>query len=436
MYAKMNSILLRGVTFDGKVSDILLEGGIISKIKIREDRNVPSRDMAADKVINCSGKHILPGFVNMHTHAAMTLLRGGFEDMALQNWLNNVWSVEDHLTQDDIYWGTKLAVLEMIKTGTTCFLDMYWFPDVAAQAVADMGIRANINYCILDGGDAQRGLKLRELCKQVYESSRNWAGDVKFGVAVHADYTNTEESMKWAADFARDKGLVLHCHLSETEHETQDDINKYGLTPAEHFDKFGLLGENTVLAHSVWLSDSDIELLGKRKVSVVHNINSNLKLASGYKFKYNELRDAGVNVCLGTDGAASSNNLDMREAAKTMAFMQKAWRNDPSALPLGELMEVATHNGAKALGYNGGQIREGAVADVILVDTTSESFVPSINFIGNFIYSANSSCIDTVICNGRVVMENRHVSTEEEIISKSEEIAEKLFKRSGKWTKE
>lgn len=429
----MSSILLKAVIFKGKTADILISGKRIEKIAFRDECGTPQRGFAADRVLNCAGKHILPGFVNMHTHAAMTLVRGCFEDMVLNDWLRNVWAVEDHLTEDDIYWGTKLAILEMIKTGTTCYHDMYWFPDVARRAAEEMGIRAMVDYCMLDGQNAEKGAQLRKVCLKVFELSRQWSDLVTFALAVHGDYTNSEETLRWASDFASDNGLVLHAHICETSSETKKDIYDYGMTPVERFDKFGLLGPKTVLAHGVWLTDADIELLAKRGASVVHNVNSNLKLSSGYKFRYNELRDAGVNVCLGTDGAASSNNLDMREAAKTMALMQKAWREDPSAMPLGELMDVASLNGAKALGIDAGQIREGALADIMLVDTSSEAFVPDFNFTSNFIYSANSSCIDTVICDGRILMEKRRVPGEEEIISKTLEIAHNLYKRSGKW---
>ena len=226
--------------------------------------------------------------------------------------------------------------------------------------------------------------------------------------------------------FAHEHGLVFTAHLAETLSETQEDIVKMSLTPTQHFNRLGLLGPQTVLAHSLWVDDHDIELLGRTHTNVVHNINSNLKLASGYRFKYNELRDAGANVCIGTDGAASSNNLDIRESMKTMAMVQKAWREDPSAMPLGELMNVATVNAARALGIDAGRVAEGALADLVLVDTRNEAFIPSTNFIGNLILSANSSCFDTAIVDGRIVMEGRKVPGEEEILSRADAIARKI----------
>ena len=226
--------------------------------------------------------------------------------------------------------------------------------------------------------------------------------------------------------FAREHNLVFTAHLAETLSETQEDVVKLNLTPAQHFNRLGLLGPRTVLAHALWLDEHDVEILGRNHTTVVHNINSNLKLASGYQFKYQELRDAGANICIGTDGAASSNNLDIRESLKTMALLQKAWREDPSAMPLGELMDLATVNGARALGIDAGVVAEGALADLVLVDLQSEAFVPDINFIGNLILSANSSCFDTVIIDGRVVMEGRKVPGQAEIIREADRIARKL----------
>ena len=191
------------------------------------------------------------------------------------------------------------------------------------------------------------------------------------------------------------------------------------MSPVEYLDSLGLLGPDVIAAHTIWLSDKDIEILGKRGVTCVHNINSNLKLASGYRFRYNELRDAGANVCIGTDGCGSSNNLDMLEAMKTSAMVQKAWRNDSAAMPIKELFQMSSANGAKALGLNLGEIREGALADIIIIDTDNYHFMSPASFEANLIYSAHSDCVDSVICNGRFVMKNRVVSAEREILDQA-----------------
>ena len=230
----------------------------------------------------------------------------------------------------------------------------------------------------------------------------------------------------WTSEFAKKHGLKVHFHLSETRKEVEDSMRKYGLSPVQYLDRLGVLGPDAIAAHTLWLSEEDIEILGRRKVNCVHNINSNLKLASGYRFLYNELRDAGANVCIGTDGCASSNNLDMLEAMKTSAIVQKAWRDDPSAMPLDELMDMATANGARALGLDSGRLVEGASADILIVNMENTFFLSPGSFLANFIYSAHSDCIDSVICNGRFLMKGRAVKGENEIIAQAKRILKKL----------
>lgn len=422
----MSTILLRNARLiDGRRVNITIKDKLIAAIAPATE---PAE--AADRVIDCSNFCAIPGLINSHTHAAMTLMRGVGKGLSLQAWLNKIWGIEAHLDPESIYWGTKLAILEMIKCGTTCFNDMYWHLPEVRQAVEEMGTRAVLNYVMLDGGDAERGLRQREECLKVAEMSKDWSDRVVFGMTIHADYTVSEDNMVWAAKTARELGTKLHVHISETEHEVNDDIARYGKTPVRHFDDLGLIDSNFIGAHALWLTDEDIEILGSRGASVVHNVNSNLMLSSGYKFKYNELRDAGANVCIGTDGCASSDNQDVRESMKTMALLQHAWRNDPTAMPLNELMDTATINGARALGINAGRIEEGALADIALVNLRTPELVPDIDFLSNFVFAANSSCIDTVICDGRIVMEGRKVAGEDEIMAKAEEQAWKLMKKA------
>ena len=201
---------------------------------------------------------------------------------------------------------------------------------------------------------------------------------------------------------------------------------KHGVSPVEYLDRLGVLGPDVIAAHTLWLSPEDIEILGKRGVTCVHNINSNLKLASGYRFLYNELRDAGANVCLGTDGCGSSNNLDMLETMKTSAMIQKAWRNDPSAMPIGELIAMATSNAAKGLGLEIGRIEAGALADIVIVDTDNYSFLSQAPFEANLIYSAHSECVDSVICNGRFLMRGRVVEGEQQILQEARKVLTKI----------
>lgn len=415
----MGTLLLKGIQSRGRIVDILVQGNRIARI-------AEHIDAVADRVIDGSGKAVIPGLINMHTHSPMTLMRSCYEDVPLKTWLDRIWAVEARLDEEAIYWGAKLAILEMLRTGTTCFLDMYWMTPAVARAAEEMGIRAFLPYHFLDNFDHEKAERQLRECEEVYAQSKEWPDRLQFCIAAHADYTTSDATLLRAGMFARDHDLVFTSHLAETLSETQEDVFKTGLTPAQHYDRLGLLGPRTVLAHALWLDEQDIEILGKSGTTVVHNVNSNLKLASGYRFQYDELRDAGANVCIGTDGAASSNNLDIRESMKTMVMLQKAWREDPSALPLDELMDIATVNAARALGIDAGRVEKGALADLVLVETRSEAFVPSHNFIGNLILSANSSCFDTVIVDGRVVMEGRQVPGQEEILAKAEEMARRI----------
>lgn len=414
-------MLIKNTRIGGKKKDILINDGKIAEIgdEITID----------DEVLDAKGMPAIPAFVNMHTHAAMTLLRGYKEDMRLQEWLTHIWKVEAYLDSEAIYWGTRLACLEMIKSGTVAFTDMYFHINTSARAVADSGLKALITYCLLDGGNAEKATRERESCDECFELSKKWSSCCKFGVSPHAPYTVCDENMVWSIDFARKHNVPLNIHLSETKRENDEYFARYGMSPAKRLEEMGLWGPDVIAAHCLWLDDDDIQILGRHHVTVVHNVNSNLKLASGCMFKYNELRDAGANVTLGTDGCSSSNNLDLLEAMKTTALLQKGWRMDPTALPIPELMQLASVNGARSLGYNSGKLEVGSDADILLINTDSPAFVPNYDFESNLIYSANSSCIDTVLCNGKVVMSGRKVEGENEILEKVKSEVARIMKK-------
>ncbi len=416
-----SSILIKEInTTHGRV-DVLILGDRIERVASNIDYN-------ADKLFDGSKKHLIPGFINMHTHAAMTLMRGIGEDMVLMEWLyKKIWPTEQKLDDELVYWGTKLACLEMIKSGTTCFNDQYWYLESAVKATTEMGMRSVQPFVILDLNDRSKSAKIKEECIAAWEQSLKWGDANSFAIGIHSPYSVSEEMLIWGFEFARERNLLVHIHVSETESENRDSIAMHGVSPTQYLERLGLLGPNVVAAHCLWMDDADIEIFSKRGVKVVHNINSNLKIASGYRFRYNEFRDAGVTVTLGTDGCASSNNLDMLEAMKIAALVQKGWRGDPTAMPLNELISLATENGAKALGLNCGVIREGSLADLVVIDTDSYAFTPDINFLANLIYSANSSCIDTVICNGKILMESRRVNGEREILDNVNRLFSKLL---------
>jgi 5-methylthioadenosine/S-adenosylhomocysteine deaminase len=250
----------------------------------------------------------------------------------------------------------------------------------------------------------------------MYEMTKGWDSKAQLLISVHAIYSVREPMMLWAVNFARERGLKIHIHISETRKEVEDCMKEHGMSPVEYLDSLGILGPDVIAAHTLWLSDNDVRILGERGVTCVHNINSNLKLASGYRFRYNELKAAGANVCLGTDGCGSSNNLDILEAMKTSAIVQKAWRDDPSAMPLDELAAMVSTNAAKALGINAGQIKEGMLADILIINTDNYQFLSPAGFLANLVYSAHSDCVDSVICDGKFIMRDRVVEGEKEII--------------------
>lgn len=415
----MVGILLKNIISDGRAVDILIDG-----MRIRSITPHGSSTFHADavEVVDCTGKAAMPGLVNMHTHAGMAMMRGVGEDIVFHEWLDRIWKLESGITEEYVYHATKVACVEMIKTGTTTFNDHYWYHPMAYRAAREMGLRCVLAYVVCDKNNPVESERQKAQCERMYQESLSWEDTASFAVAVHAVYSVSEPMIIWASEFARKRGLKLHIHVSETEKEVQDCLRQHGLSPVEYLDRLGVLGPDVIAAHTLWVSDKDVEILGRRGVTCVHNVNSNLKLASGYRFRYNELRDAGANICLGTDGCASSNNLDMLETMKTSAMIQKAWRNDPSAMPLDELVSMATLNGGKGLGLDVGRVEEGALADILIIDTENYNFLSPGSFEANLVYSAHSDCIDSVICNGRFVMRNRVVPGEKELLSEARKI--------------
>lgn len=420
-------ILLKNITCNGEQCDIRIEKGRIAKIMPHTSESGVDVNSVDSEVLDCTGRAAMPAFVNMHTHAAMSLMRGIEEDVPLDAWIDRIWKVESKIDSDFVYWGTKVAALEMIKTGTATFNDQYWYSPAARDAAVEMGIRPVISYVVLDHKLKDEAERQKEQCVRMFEDAQKWSQGI-FAIAFHAIYSVSEEMILWSSEFAREHGLKLHIHLSETEKEVKDcQAENGGLSPVEYLDRLGILDSDVIAAHTLWLSDRDVEILGRHKVNCVHNINSNTKLASGYRFRYNELRDAGANVCIGTDGCASSNNLDMLEALKTSALFQKSWRNDPKALPLDELISLGTKNGADALGLETGKLVEGSIADICIVNTDNSFFLSPGSFLSNYIYSAHSDCIESVIANGRFIMHNRHVDGENEILENARKELRKIL---------
>lgn len=424
----MSAILLKDILLDEKRSDILIQSKTISKIG--PEGASSNWSIAGDvEIMDCSGKVAIPGFINMHTHSPMSMMRGIGEDMVFKDWISRIWAVEEHLDAEYVYWSTMVSCIEMIRSGITTFNDQYWHFDSSVRAAKDMGLRIATGYDLMDKGNSYENQRQKAQCLVKSEPflSTPDPGHI-YELAFHAIYSVSEDLMIWARDFAHSHNLNLHIHLSETIKEVEDCKAAHGgLTPVEYLNELGILSPRLLAAHTLWLTEHDIELLAANGVHCIHNINSNTKLSSGYRFLYNEMRDAGINLCIGTDGCASSNNLDILEAMKNAALFQKAWRNDPAALPINELMDMATVNGARALRLDSGVIREGAIADINIVETDNTYFLSPAPFLANLIYSAHSDCIDSVICNGKFLMRHREIANEKEIIKQARGVLHKII---------
>jgi 5-methylthioadenosine/S-adenosylhomocysteine deaminase len=425
-------ILLKSVELDGQPADIYIEGNVIRRIVPLTGAAGEASFRDAETVIDARRKAVIPGLMNMHTHAAMTLFRGFGDDMPLMPWLEEkIWPNEAKLTDRDVYWGAKLACVEMLHSGTTTFFDMYHKPDATAQAVEEMGLRAVLSEVCFDHFRPEQAERSRRNIRRRFEAASGpSAGDrIRYALGPHAIYTVSGELLRWSCDFAREKDLLIHLHLAETEWETQQCLARFGTTPVRYLHRLGVLAPNLVLAHVLHVDGEEIRMLADHGVKVVHNPASNMKLASGYQFRYLEMREAGITVALGTDGCSSSNNLDMIETMKLASLLGKAWRKDPEVLPCHEMFYAATRAGAGITGLKTGEIAEGYLADLCLVDLDLPVFTPNFNFVSNLVFAANGSCIDTVICNGRIVMRDRKVAGEEAILEQTARVAYDLVKR-------
>ncbi len=410
----MGIILIKNILLNDRKTHVRIDGNRFSEIGDNADKR------PADIIIEGEGKAIIPPFYNGHTHAAMALLRGYADDMPLFEWLNNhIWPAESKITPQDVYTGSRLAILEMIKSGTVFFADMYWDIEETARAAEEMGVRAAIGITFMDRLGEEKIRQNFKVLKEWKKSSEL----VQLAVSPHAIYTAGEALLKQCAEVARELDIILHIHLSETEQEVCDCIEAHGKTPVRWLDSIGILSSGVVAAHVVHVDDEEIAILKERGVTIVHNPVSNMKLSSGC-FRTKEMLQSGCRVALGTDGCSSNNNLDMRESMKFASLLAKS-NYSPEVLTVQEVYQWATVNGAEAFGLDAGIIAEGKLADALLVDLDNERLVPNYNLLSNWVYAADSSCIDTVICNGRILMQNRDVKNEEKIISEAREACRK-----------
>lgn len=415
----MSPLLIKSVCKDHDVVDVYIDHHCFQKIaKKISTEELPSNT----QVIDGTNKAIVPPFYNAHTHASMTLLRGYADDMSLFKWLSEyVWPLEAKLTPEDVYWGSRLAIIEMIKSGTVFFADMYWNREQTIRAAIEMGVRATIGVTIAENLESPENI---EKSFDFLEHNVGCHERVQLAIMPHAVYTVGDAMWKRCAEVAQRLGIVLHSHISETKEEVENCLKKTGKTPIQYLDSLGVLAENVVLAHAVHLTLEDIEILQKRKVTLVHCPGSNMKLSSG-KMNIAALMKAGIPIALGTDGASSNNNLDMREEMKLASLLAKV-DGQPDLLSADEVFKMATLEGAKAFRVNAGLIEEGKNADALLLDLNNERLVPNYHLISNWVYAADARSIDKVICDGKIIMENGSIENEDVIIENVKKFVSKV----------
>ena len=421
-------MVIDNAVLDGRKVSILCADGVIADIRDDGAGPTDAGDGAVDR-LDGRGCLVAPGLINAHTHTAMTLFRGRADDLPLMEWLRkHIWPYEAVMTEDEIYAGARLGILEMVRGGTTFFNDMYWFSRGTARAAVEMGIRACVGEVYIDGPADAIPRRRREI-EGLLDELAGCSSRVSLSVDPHAVYTVSKDSLRWAGELAADRGLILHIHLAETEGEGERCSAEHGCTPVAYLDRLGLLGERTVAAHTVWLSEDDVALLGERRVVCVHNPVSNMKLAVGAVYPYRRLASAGAVCAIGTDGAASNNCLDLFRDMKIAALLQKFDTNDPAALTAAETLAMGTTNPAAVFGLPGPEIEVGRTADFILIDGDRPELSPSHSLTSDLVYSASGNVVDSVVCDGRVIMRHREVASEEEILTDARKAARSLFAR-------
>jgi len=417
------SILIKDVEIvgvRGKKSVYIEEGKIVE---------VGNPSVEADRVIR--GDFILsPAFYNTHTHAAMTLLRGYGDDMDLQSWLTEkIWPREAKLKPEDVYWGTRLAALEMIRSGVVGFADMYFYVKEVARAVVDQGVRALISEGFIDLFDEEKRENEIKKVEKGLKALEDFPSErVRPSLGPHAIYTVSREGFEYIREKADETGYPIHIHLLETRVELEDFLKEHGVSPVKYLQEVGILRKGTIAAHSVHLTDDEIDVYSKLGVYPSHCPTSNMKLSVKGIMPAQRMVEKGVRVTLGTDGAASNNSLNMLQEMKFAALLAKGL-SSPTNLPAEVVFRMATEWGAEALGFRAGKVEEGYDADLLLFKRRHVSFTPGFNSISDIVYSAGPSSLDTVICLGEVLMEEGVIPSEEEVIERTRVVSYDLIER-------
>ncbi len=404
---------------------LFLEDNYISQIG---EGAAPS--LLSEKATNVNGENLLimPGLVNTHGHSAMSLLRSYADDLPLMKWLQEkIWPVEARLSEEEVYWGTLLSIVEMIRSGTTTFTDLYFFMEEAAKAVEESGIRAVLSEGLL--GILESSDKALEYTKNLHE---NWHGAANGRISIilgpHALFTCPPDFMEQVLGISRERNMPIQIHLSETKEEFENAKKSNGKSPTRILADLGILDQSVIAAHCVHINEEDMDIIAEKNVGVAHNPGSNLKLGSGIAPVVDMLKK-GIKVGIGTDGASSNNNLDMFEEMRLAALIPKGFYQDPTLIPAPKALEMATFLGAKVLSLDKvGKIKEGYHADLIGVNLDSPRMRPSHNLISSVVYSATGADVELVTVNGRLLMEKGKLLTldEERITARSEELAKKL----------
>lgn len=403
-------------------TDLLIEDGKIAFIG--------NTDVEADKVIDATDKIVMPGLINAHTHVPMSIFRGYSDELTLNDWLRKkMWPIEDKMTADDAYWASMLSGIEMIKSGTTTFNDMYFFEDEIAKMAEQLGMRAILSRCII--GEGEDMIKKAEEAETLYNNYHNKCeGRIKVCVGLHAPNTCPPETIRKGIELADKLGTPIHIHYLETKDEINYINNTYLSSVTEYLKKLGLFNYHVMLAHGVHISDADIDVLKEISGGVVHNPVSNMKLGSGFANTAKLLKNE-INVALGTDGQGSTNTLDMFLEIKLAAYMQKGMYNSATAITAEDVLKMATIKGAEVLGIDSGvgSLEVGKRADIIIINTNKPHLCPIHNIYSTLAYSVSGDDVETSIIDGNIVMENRVIQNvdEAEILTECNRVTRRLF---------
>lgn len=403
-------------------ADLLIEDGKIAFIG--------NTDIEADKVIDATDKIVMPGLINAHTHVPMSIFRGYSDELTLNDWLRKkMWPIEDKMTADDAYWASMLSGIEMIKSGTTTFNDMYFFEDEIAKMAEQLGMRAILSRCII--GEGEDMIKKAEEAETLYNNYHNKCeGRIKVCVGLHAPNTCPPETIRKGIELADKLGTPIHIHYLETKDEINYINNTYLSSVTEYLKKLGLFNYHVMLAHGVHISDADIDVLKEISGGVVHNPVSNMKLGSGFANTAKLLKNE-INVALGTDGQGSTNTLDMFLEIKLAAYMQKGMYNSATAMTAEDVLKMATIKGAEVLGIDSevGSLEVGKRADIIIINTNKPHLCPIHNIYSTLAYSVSGDDVETSIIDGNIVMENRVIQNvdEAEILTECNRVTRRLF---------